>query len=135
MHSSRCTSKRRSVPHAMLRSILVPLDGSIHGSAALDLALEWGVRFDARLVGVAILDEPGILKPEFVPIGGFSYKTPRDKARLQDAQHQVRRFLSEFEARCACAGVVGAGIEASGDPTARILREAQRCDVVMIGRD
>jgi nucleotide-binding universal stress UspA family protein len=119
----------------MLRSILVPLDGSPQTSAALDLAVSWGLQFGARLVGVAIVDEPTILRPEPVSIGASAYKRERDQVRLRDARVRVNQFLTEFESRCATAGLVAEGVEAKGDPAERILREAQRCDIVMVGRD
>jgi len=44
----------------MLRSILVALDGSPWSEAATTLALDWAARFDARLLGLGVLDEPSI---------------------------------------------------------------------------
>jgi nucleotide-binding universal stress UspA family protein len=118
-----------------LRSILVPLDGSAHSAAAVDLAIEWGRLFGARLVGVGIIDEPTILKAEPVPLGAFSYKEVRDEARLEDARSRVRQFLSKFQAQCTGSGLIAGTVEVAGHPADRILREAQRCDLVMIGRD
>jgi nucleotide-binding universal stress UspA family protein len=119
----------------VLRSILVPLDGSPQSAAAVDLAIRWGAQFGARLVGVGVVDEPTILKAEPVPLGAFSYKEMRDQARLEDARSRVHQFLGEFEAQCAGCGVSAGTVDATGDPVDRILREAQRCDLVMIGRD
>src|SRR5262249_33427984 len=102
---------------------------------AIDLAIQWGELFDARLVGVGVIDQPTILKAEPVPIGAFSYKEVRDEARLEDARSRVRQFLGEFQARCTGSGVTAHTVEATGHPADRILREAQRCDLVMIGRD
>jgi nucleotide-binding universal stress UspA family protein len=136
--ASRFDGMRRQAGYnidRMLRSILVPLDGSVHSITAVDLAVAWGERFGARLVGVGVIDEPTIWKAEPVPLGGFSYREPRDEVRLADARARVRRFLSEFESRCMAAGVIGDAVEATGYPADRILREAQRCDLVMIGRD
>jgi nucleotide-binding universal stress UspA family protein len=119
----------------VLRSILVPVDGSAQSAAAIDLAIQWGMQLGARLMGFGVIDEPTILKAEPVPLGAFSYKAARDQVRLEDARSRVRQFLGEFEARCAGSGVIGGTVEAVGDPADRILREAQRCDLVMIGRD
>jgi nucleotide-binding universal stress UspA family protein len=44
----------------MLRSILVALDGSPWSETATTLALDWAARFDARLLGLGVLDEPSI---------------------------------------------------------------------------
>lgn len=119
----------------MLRSILVPLDGSVYGDSATTLALEWGTRFGASLVGVGVLDEPGITKPEAVPLGAGAYKSERDEARLADAEARVHRTLAACLARSAAAGVRAEVLEDVGDPGSCILREAQRCDVVILGRE
>jgi nucleotide-binding universal stress UspA family protein len=44
----------------MLRSLLVALDGSPWSETATTLALDWAARFDARLIGLGVLDEPSI---------------------------------------------------------------------------
>lgn len=45
----------------MLRSILIGLDGSEDGGSARELALRWARQWDALLIGVTVVDEPGIL--------------------------------------------------------------------------
>jgi nucleotide-binding universal stress UspA family protein len=119
----------------MLRSALVALDDSAYREAATTLALDWAARFGARLLGVAVLDEPSIRGPEAVPLGAGGYKMARDEARMADAHSRVVRFLDEFRKRGGAAGVTAEVIEDVGDPAERILREAQRCDVVILGRE
>ena len=92
-------------------------------------------RFDATIVGVGVLDEPGIRKPVPLPIGVGAYKKARDEARLADADARVRRALAEYLARSAAVGVRAEALEEVGDPSSRILRETQRCDVVLLGRE
>jgi nucleotide-binding universal stress UspA family protein len=119
----------------VLKAILVALDGSVYSDSAATLALEWAARFGASLVGVGILDEPGIRRPEAVPLGAGFYKKERDEARLTEAHAQVRRILAEFGARSAAAGVKAEVLEDVGDPGPTILRETQRCDLVILGRE
>jgi nucleotide-binding universal stress UspA family protein len=119
----------------MLRSILVALDGSAYSDAAVGLGIDWAMRFDASLVGVGVLDEPGITKPVPVPIGVGAYKKAWDEARLADATAHVRRALADYLARATAAGVRAEALEEVGDPSSRILRETQRCDVVLLGRE
>ena len=45
----------------MLKSLLIGLDGSEDGRSVLELGLRWAKRFDALAVGLAVVDEPGIL--------------------------------------------------------------------------
>jgi nucleotide-binding universal stress UspA family protein len=119
----------------MLRSALVALDGSPYSETATTLALDWAGRFGARLLGLGVLDEPSIQGPEAVPLGGVAYKKERDEARMADAQRRVTAFLAEFSARSAAAGVTADVLEDVGDPAERIMREAHRCDVVILARE
>ena len=119
----------------MLRSALVALDGSAYGESAADLAIDWGCRYGVRLLGLGIVDAPTIQRAEPVPLGAGAYKKARDETRLADAHRRVADFLADFRARGHAAGVAVEVLEDIGDPPARILREAQRCDVVILGRE
>ena len=119
----------------MLRSALVALDGSVHSATAAALAIDWARRYGARLVGLGVLDAPSIRGPEAVPLGAGAYKQARDEARVADAHGRVVDFLNDFRARGETAGIVVKVLEDIGDPAARILREAQRCDVVILARE
>jgi nucleotide-binding universal stress UspA family protein len=115
--------------------VLVALDGSRFSETATALAIDWALRLDARLVGLGVLDEPTIDRPEPVPMGAGAYKIARDEARLTEAHQRILAFLAGFRARCASANVAAEVLEDVGDPADRILREAQRCDVVVLGRE
>jgi len=119
----------------MLRSMLVALDGSAYSTAATDLALDWATRFGARILGVGVLDERSISRAEAVPLGAGAYKKALDEARMADAHRRVADVLDAFRARGLSAGVATDVLEGIGDPTERILREAHRCDVVILGRE
>ena len=119
----------------MLRSALVALDGSPYSESAVALAIDWAKRYGARLLGLGVLDAPSIRGAEPVPLGAGAFKQARDKARLVDAHRRVVEFLADFHARSKVAGVAAEALEDIGDPAARILREAQRCDVVILARE
>jgi nucleotide-binding universal stress UspA family protein len=119
----------------MLSSILVALDGSPCSFAATTLALAWRRRFNARLLGLGIVDDVGIRRPEPVPLGAGAYKKARDEARLADAHRRVAGILADFRTRTTAAGAPAEILEEVGDPAERILWEAQRADVVMLGRE
>ena len=53
----------------MLRSILVALDASEHGGSALEYGIRLARRFDALLVGLGLIDEPGIHGSEEYLVG------------------------------------------------------------------
>jgi nucleotide-binding universal stress UspA family protein len=119
----------------MLRSALVALDGSAYSESAVALAIDWAGRFGARLLGLGVLDVPAIRGAEPVPLGAGAYKKARDEARLVEAHRRVVEFLADFQARSQAAGIAAEVIEDIGDPAARILREAQRCDLVILARE
>ena len=120
----------------MLRAILVALDGSPWRRAATTLALDWAARFDARLIGLGVLDEPSIdraragahgrVRLQEAPRRDAARRCPSSRARASStiSGHAVPR-------RALPATV----LEDIGDPAQHILREAQRCDVVILGRE
>jgi len=113
----------------------VALDGSPCSFTATTLALDWARRFDARLLGLGIVDDVGIRRPEPVPLGAGAYKKARDEARLADAHQRVAAILADLRTRATAAGARAEIVEEVGDPAERILWEAQRADVVMLGRE
>jgi nucleotide-binding universal stress UspA family protein len=119
----------------MLKTVLVALDGSACSLTATTLALDWARRFDARLLGLGIVDEASIHRPEPVPIGAGAYKKARDEARMTDAHRRVAEFLADFRGRASAIGVRSDLLVEHGDPTERILFEAQRADVAILGRE
>ncbi|HEY7252233.1 MAG TPA: universal stress protein [Methylomirabilota bacterium] len=119
----------------MLRSVLVALDGSVYSETAASLAIEWALRYGARLVALGVVDAPAIQRAEPVPLGAGAYKRARDEARLADAHRRVVEFLTDFRARSQAAGVTTEVLEDINDPAVSVLREAQRCDVVILARE
>src|SRR5690349_13454059 len=119
----------------MLRSVLVALDGSVYSETAASLAIEWALRYGARLVALGVVDAPSIERAEPVPLGAGSYKRARDEARLADAHRRVVEFLAEFRARSQAARVPTEVLKDIDDPATSILREAERCDVVILARE
>lgn len=119
----------------MLRTILVGLDGSAYSQRAIELGIEWAKRFDAMLVGLGVIDEPGIRRPQAAPIGGASYKEGLDEFHLADARRQVEQFLEQFALRCAEAKVACKVLEEVGDPIESLLTAAQRFDLILLGKE
>jgi nucleotide-binding universal stress UspA family protein len=118
----------------MLKTILVGLDGSPYSQAAAELARAWARQFEARLVGLGIIDEPGIRGAEPVPLGASFYRREEEEARLAAARRKVEHFLAEFERGCAQAGAACQLLTVTGRPYEQILLEAQRCDLIVLGQ-
>jgi len=118
----------------MLQSILVGLDGSPYAAAAIELGIRWAKQADAMLVGLGIIDEPTIRGGEAVPLGAGVFKERRDEARLAEARTTVEQFLGRFTVRCAEAGVACKVLEDVGLPAEQICLEAQRYDLILLGK-
>lgn len=119
----------------MLKSILVGLDGSPFSKSAVELGIQWGKQYDAMLVGLGIIDEPGVSKVEAMPIGASLYKRKTDVAQLQRAQRKVEQYLERFALRCAEAQVSCKLLEEIGVPCDEILKESQRYDLLLLGQE
>jgi nucleotide-binding universal stress UspA family protein len=118
----------------MLRSILLGLDGSADNRGAVELGIRWARQFDAMLVGLAVIDEPTIRQSGPVPLGGGVYKDKRDNALVADARRNAEQLLGGFSVRCAEAGVSCKVLEDVGLPAERICLEAQRYDLILLGK-
>jgi nucleotide-binding universal stress UspA family protein len=119
----------------MPRTILVGLDGSPYSASAMEVGIRWARRASALLVGLGIIDEPTIRQPLAVPPGAMSFKVHRDQKLLADATRKVEQYLEQFALRCAEAGVSCKLLEDVGLPGDQILLEAQRYDVILLGRE
>ncbi len=119
----------------MLRSILVGLDGSAASLSAVRLGIDWARGAEALLVGLAIVDEPTIAAAAPAVLGGPPNADPIIyRERMADARRQVEQFLEQFSLRCAEAGVAGTVLEDVGLPCEQIALEAQRYDLILLGR-
>jgi nucleotide-binding universal stress UspA family protein len=120
---------------ALIRRVLVAMDGSPHGEAAAGLAFDWVGRFGVELIGLGILDEPSITSPGPASFGGTAFKRHRDDVRLAAEHRRVLDLLPEFRQRCDAARVPCSVVEDTGASHEQIVAEAAGCDVVLLGRE
>ena len=118
----------------MVRDILVCLEGSPSSERATELAIEIAREQSARIVGIAIIDEPDIRAGAATSIGGASFRQHRDEVLLKDASLHAHEYLASFEARCLQANVPARVLELRGRPGPKILEEMQSHDLTLIGR-
>jgi nucleotide-binding universal stress UspA family protein len=118
----------------MIHNILVGLDESIYSEAALELGTRWARQTGALLVGIGIVDEPTIRRPEPTGIGGSYFKLLRDEHRLEDARRRVRRFTERCTKRCTQEGVTCRVLEQVGLPSEQILAAAEDFDLTLLGQ-
>jgi nucleotide-binding universal stress UspA family protein len=117
----------------MLRSILIGLDGSEDGVAALELGLRWAKAHNALAVGMAVVDTPGILNSGDVL---FRETTRHHVAATLVAADRRRAGEIErsFVDRCREDRVKYRVLEETGTPYVQLLAEAQRHDLILLGR-
>ena len=121
----------------MLRSILIGLDSSASGLAAQELGVQWAQQLGCRLAGIAIVDNPGSPLNKGTMSSGVSYHgtestlvgEPRAKAAAV-----LQAVEDAFGRRCGEAGVAFQLVEDIGSPHVRILLEAQKHDIVLLGQ-
>lgn len=118
----------------MLKTLMVGIDGSEYSRHAVALGIDWAKRFDALLVGLGIIDQPGLCGYEAVPLGGGVFKSMLDEVRLKHATTVVEQALEDFSIRCAEAGVASKPLEVVGDPVQSLSVEAQRYDLILLGK-
>jgi nucleotide-binding universal stress UspA family protein len=121
----------------VIRSILVGLDTPGHGEVLSELAIRWARRFGAGVVGLAIVDEPGIRAIEpLSPVGGTPgvnpvYYVGYDN-RMAEQDDKAHALLEDFTRRCEAAGVEHRAIVGVGAPDEVIEREACATDLVLM---
>ncbi len=117
----------------MMRSLVIGLDGSDDDEAALDLGLRWASDYHALAVGVAVIDEPGILNSGDV-LFTESYHRPIAAPLLADARRKAGEIERRFVDRARKAGVLYRMLEYRGTPHVQLAEESQGHDLIVLGR-
>jgi nucleotide-binding universal stress UspA family protein len=118
----------------MIQNVLVCLEGSPSGERAVDLAIQIARQLHAKLVGLAIVDEPNIRAGAATGIGGASYKKQRDDVLVEEAQQHADQWLREFAERARKEGISSQTLEERGRASSKILAEMHNFDLVLMGR-
>lgn len=119
----------------MLRSILVPLDGSPYSASATTFAIRWAKLSGASLTGLALVDEPEIIGHGPVSATGSHYKKHRDEILIKESHAEAVTFTEAFAARCQQENLTHIStLVEHGTPFRVIQREAQSHDVIIMGQ-
>jgi len=123
----------------MLGSILIGLDRPNHCAALVELGIRWARQSGATLVGLGIIDEPGVraIEPAF-PVGGKPGVDPvyyrGYDSRLAELDREAVQLLEQFATRCAESGVGHREVKLVGSPHQVIERQAESCDLIVLAR-
>jgi len=118
--------------------IMVTVHNASPGAGTFALATNWVQRLEGRIVGVGVVDEStGV--PASVLAGGAAsmgnIAPPDTEALRAKAQKCVAQALRELAEHCRQAGVAYSEVTKADGAEVEICLEAQRCDVVLLGRE
>lgn len=120
-------------------SILIGIDTAEHVAVLAEFGERWAARTGATMVGLGIVDEPGIrsIEPAWA-VGGSPGNDPvyymGYEPRLAEVHQRIGQLLEQFAARCNQAGVAHAERKRVGVPHDLIAAESQSCDLVALAR-
>lgn len=116
-----------------LRSMLLAMDDSDDGHAAIAVGIRWATAGGARLAGVAFVNDAAVRQPEPVPIGGATIKDEADRKAVHEAQSRAQRTLEKFREDCRESRIDCEEIEVVTAEPEYLSREVQRHDILLMG--
>lgn len=119
----------------MLRSLLVALDDTPAGAAAIEFALRLANIHKARLRGLSVIDRDFIAPPSPGRAGAMFYKERADAARLAEARSRDEILGKAFVETCARAGIGADCAFEDGVPLASLQAASNPHDAIVMGRD
>jgi nucleotide-binding universal stress UspA family protein len=121
----------------MIKSILIPTDGSHNSNISLDYGLHFAGLFKAEICGLNVIDVRSLEGPFLSDISGslgfspFQNYLPKFQNILQERSTFV---LDEFKKRCTPRGIEPKTSQMTGVVPAIIAEEAKKVDFVIIAQ-
>jgi len=118
----------------MLRRILVGLDGSPYAHSAMEAACMVAQSTGATVVGIAVVDMPGIDKSEIgATPGALHYAEKVREHKIREAEERTKKSLEQFSSFCKTQNVSCELAFSVGVPFKEIIEEARTSDLVFVG--
>jgi nucleotide-binding universal stress UspA family protein len=118
----------------MSKRIVVGLDPSDFCRAALELAVVQAKADDGTVVGVGIVDMPGIDRAASgAGVGASHFAEMAHRKHAADAEAKVGELLESFAASCVALGVRHETVRGVGVPAEVIGRAGLGADVIVVG--
>jgi nucleotide-binding universal stress UspA family protein len=118
----------------MSRRIVVGLDGSEYTTTATRVACQAVKTFGGTVIGVAVVDTPGIeASSRGAGIGAYEYARRAREQKLNDAEKHARAYLETFEKQCTESGAAFELAYRDGVPFQAIIDEARCADLIVVG--
>ena len=118
----------------MLKRILVGLDGSDYANSASMAAIQYAKIYEATIVGLSIIDAPGIEKHlEGAPAGAIHYAEKERAHKMADAKTKAEQFLKDLKEKCDAEALRCELLSRTGSPHNIIIEESRSVDLVIVG--
>lgn len=118
----------------MSRRIVVGLDGSQHSDNALSLAFRRCRDYQGVVVGMAVVDQPGI---EHIALGAqpgaFELTDRSVSVVVEQAKHRAQDLIARFRSTCTKEGISHEDMIYSGAPHEGLMEEGKTADLIVIG--
>lgn len=121
----------------MIKSILVCTDGSPHGDAACEYAIDFARKLYATLTALHVLDSRMLEGPFMADVSGWVGAQPYGEQLQQFRvlmQQKGEAVIEAFNARCAAAGVQAATQLSMGHPIHTILQAENQVELLVMGQ-
>ncbi len=121
----------------MIKSILIPTDGSVNSNTALDFGLYLAEKFGAELNGLNVIDIRALEGPFFSDISGslgfipYQNYLPNYQRVLEERAEVI---LDEFNKKCAEKGTLIKNRRLTGIIANIIAEEAKKVDLVIMAQ-
>lgn len=121
----------------MIKTILIPVDGSANSGTAIDYSVYIAPKLEASLTGLHVIDVFLIQGPMMTDISTTVGMPPCDgffEVIETSLEEKADAVLKNFEERCRAAGVVCAAKKDIGKISDTIIDEAGNADLIVMAR-
>jgi nucleotide-binding universal stress UspA family protein len=121
----------------MIKTILIPVDGSDNSMTAVDFGLYIAPKLNSTLAGLHVIDVYLIQGPMMTDISATVGIPPYDgffEAVETSLREKADAILKDFEERCRKAGISCQSKKTIGKISDAIIEEAQSADLILMAR-
>ena len=121
----------------MIKTILIPVDGSANSASAVDYGIYIAPKLDASLSGLHVIDIYLIQGPMMTDVSATVGMPPYDgffEAVETSLKEKADYVLKNFEDRCRAAGVACGTKKNIGKISDTIIEEAEGADLILMAK-
>ena len=121
----------------MIKTILIPVDGSANGATAVDYGIYIAPKLEATLTGLHVIDMYLIQGPLMTDISATVGMPPYDcfyEAVETSLKEKAAFILKNFEDRCRTAGIACKTKKNIGKISDTIIEEAESADLILMAK-